>query len=98
MQRKATDFATVAGAMDVLSNVARQLYQPRLIAALEAASAFLSELRVYELPTSAAALAEITAWIDGWLELFRVFIPDESWEQVTAISTHRTNNLYGSTG
>ncbi|KAE9271059.1 hypothetical protein PF001_g28542, partial [Phytophthora fragariae] len=83
-----TDFATLAGAVDVLSNVTRQLYQPAVNEALEAASTFLTELRVSEIPTSAAALAEITAWIDDRLELFRVFIADESWAQVSAIKAH----------
>jgi hypothetical protein len=88
MQREAPDFATLTGAVGVLSDVARQLYKPAVIEALEVASVFLSELRVSELQTSAAALAEITAWIDDRLELFGVFIADESCEQVTAINTH----------
>ncbi|KAG7376924.1 hypothetical protein PHYPSEUDO_012545 [Phytophthora pseudosyringae] len=85
---EATELSVLVGAVEVLCNVSRQLYQPAVHEALEAATTFLSELRVSELPTSVDALAEITAWMDDRLELFRVFVADESLSQATSIKSH----------
>ncbi|GMF52062.1 unnamed protein product [Phytophthora fragariaefolia] len=84
----AADFTALVGAVDVLSNITRILYQSTVIGAPYAVSAFLTELRVSELPTSVAALVAITSWIDDPLEPFRVFVADESWDHVTTIKTH----------
>ncbi|OWZ15901.1 hypothetical protein PHMEG_00010386 [Phytophthora megakarya] len=84
----ATSFSVIFGAVEVLCNVTRHLYQPVVHATLDAAAAFLMELRVTELPTSTEALAEVTAWIDDRLELFRVYVADDDWQQASTIKSH----------
>ncbi|OWZ17538.1 hypothetical protein PHMEG_0008514 [Phytophthora megakarya] len=81
-------FAELMGALDVMSNIARQLYQPMVLEAFDAAATFLGELRVSDLPLSESALAEIIAWVDDRLELFRVFVSEQNWPDATAIKNH----------
>ncbi|OWZ13123.1 LOW QUALITY PROTEIN: hypothetical protein PHMEG_00013609 [Phytophthora megakarya] len=81
-------FAELMGALDVMSNIARQLYQPMVLEAFDAAATFLGELRVSDLPLSESTLAEITAWVDERLELFRVFVSEQNWPDATAIKNH----------
>ncbi|KAL3659299.1 hypothetical protein V7S43_015570 [Phytophthora oleae] len=85
---EAASFSVLVGAVDVLCNITRHLYQPVVHDTLQAAAAFLGKLRVTELPTSTEALAEITAWIDDRLELFRVFVADDDWQQASTVKSH----------
>ncbi|EGZ20341.1 hypothetical protein PHYSODRAFT_489140 [Phytophthora sojae] len=50
-------FSALVGAVEVLCNLARQLYQPMVQEAFAAAAPFLGELQVSDLPTSESALA-----------------------------------------
>ncbi|EGZ08172.1 hypothetical protein PHYSODRAFT_433538, partial [Phytophthora sojae] len=34
------------------------------------------------------ALAEITAWVDDRLELFRVYVSEDNWTEAAAIQNH----------
>ncbi|OWY93517.1 hypothetical protein PHMEG_00037062 [Phytophthora megakarya] len=88
MPADATDFAVLVGAVDVLYNIARHLYQPVVHQTLEAAETFLGELRVTDLPVSPSALTEIASWIDDQLELFRIYIADDNWARAATIQSH----------
>lgn len=81
-------FSAIIGAVEVLCAVAQQLYKPVVYETLTAASNFLGELRVSELPSTPEALTEIAAWIDDRLELFRLSIIEENWHGVGAIKPH----------
>ncbi|OWZ20255.1 hypothetical protein PHMEG_0005358 [Phytophthora megakarya] len=84
----ATDFAVLVGAVDLLYNIARQLYQPVVHQTLEAAETFLRELRVTDLPVSASAVNGIETWIDSQLGLFRVYVADGNWALAATIQSH----------
>ncbi|EGZ13068.1 hypothetical protein PHYSODRAFT_392077, partial [Phytophthora sojae] len=62
------DFTTLVGSVDVLCAITQLLYKPVVHETLNAASDFLSELRVSELVSSQQALDEIAAWVDDQLE------------------------------
>ncbi|OWZ08529.1 hypothetical protein PHMEG_00018909, partial [Phytophthora megakarya] len=79
------DFSVLSGAVEVLCAVTQQLYKPVVHDTLVAASRFLSELRVSELPTSPEALTELAAWVDDRLELFRLLISEENWLELGQI-------------
>ncbi|KAE9322445.1 hypothetical protein PF008_g17594 [Phytophthora fragariae] len=70
-------FSTIIGAVEVMCAITQQLYKPVVHDTLVAAANFLGELRVSDLPVSSESLAEIAAWIDDQLELFRVFVTEE---------------------
>ncbi|KAG1684973.1 hypothetical protein DVH05_000542 [Phytophthora capsici] len=85
LPRSATDFATVLGAIDVLSNLANQLYQLVVQELFADLSRLLLELRVQEMSTSERALSELVSWIDDRLELFRVHVADNAMVQAASI-------------
>ncbi|KAL3665200.1 hypothetical protein V7S43_009828 [Phytophthora oleae] len=79
------DFPEICGAVDVLCAVTQQLNKPVVHDTLMAASRFLAELRVTDLPTSPEALTKLATWVDDRLELFRVLISEESWVGISQI-------------
>ncbi|KAE9078775.1 hypothetical protein PF002_g24646 [Phytophthora fragariae] len=88
MPPKNVEFSELMGAVEVLCTLTQQLYKPVVHETLAAATQFLRELRVSEIPTSQVATAEIAAWIDDRLELFRVLIAGKDWTEVAKINSH----------
>ncbi|OWZ16873.1 hypothetical protein PHMEG_0009270 [Phytophthora megakarya] len=84
-RRPVTDFSTVLGVIDVLSNMANQLYRTVIQELFTEASGLLLELRVREMPISGRALLELVSWIDDRLELFRAHVADNAMLQATSI-------------
>ncbi|OWZ10333.1 hypothetical protein PHMEG_00016830 [Phytophthora megakarya] len=93
----ATEFAEITGAVEVLCTLTQRLYKPVVHDTLEACSSFLSELRTTELPNTPDALADLVAWVDDRLELFRVLINEENWSGLTQQSTIDWKNWSGLT-
>ncbi|ETM44737.1 hypothetical protein L914_10056, partial [Phytophthora nicotianae] len=71
-----SEFSMIVGAVEVLANVANQLYQPVVQDLFTHVLKFLVELRVREMPNTRRALTELVEWIDERVELFRVHIAD----------------------
>ncbi|KAG1687760.1 hypothetical protein DVH05_004629 [Phytophthora capsici] len=70
-------FSGIMGAVEVLTNVANQLYQPVVQDLFTHALRFLVELHVREMPNTSCALKkELVEWMDDRLELFRVHVAD----------------------
>eukprot|EP00644_Phytophthora_capsici_P011691 jgi/Phyca11/123207/e_gw1.50.440.1 len=76
---------SLLGAIDVLSNLANQLYQLVVQELFADLSRLLLELRVQEMSTSERALSELVSWIDDRLELFRVHVADNAMVQAASI-------------
>ncbi|KUF85557.1 Ubiquitin carboxyl-terminal hydrolase isozyme L5 [Phytophthora nicotianae] len=71
-----SEFSMVVGAVEVLANVANQLYQPVVQDLFTHVLKFLVELRVREMPNTRRALTELVEWIDERVEIFQVHIAD----------------------
>lgn len=83
-----TEFSTLIGTVEVLHNVALQCFKPLVQELFHSAVTFLAELRVSDAPTSVLALAEVAAWIDDRLGLFRVYVSDEDWDKAAGVKSH----------
>ncbi|ETO58591.1 hypothetical protein F444_23031, partial [Phytophthora nicotianae P1976] len=82
-----SEFSMVVGAVEVLANVANQLYQPVVQDLFTHVLKFLVELRVREMPNTRRALTELVEWTDERVELFRVHIADGAITLVAEIKT-----------
>ncbi|ETL91419.1 hypothetical protein L917_10028 [Phytophthora nicotianae] len=82
-----SEFSMIVGAVEVLANVANQLYQPVVQDLFTHVLKFLVELRVREMPNTRRALTELVEWIDERVELFRVHIADGAITLVAEIKT-----------
>ncbi|EEY59098.1 uncharacterized protein PITG_11559 [Phytophthora infestans T30-4] len=61
-------FSAVVGAVEVLVNVANQLYQPVVQDLFTHVLRLLVELRVREMPNTSRALTELVGWMDDRLD------------------------------